>query len=157
MTRVIPLFVLVLAGCGATSRPALGPEPEEASEDEPPPTVAIALRLEDAGADENETPRTRVVLVAIAPDGRSTAELGVETGACWHVAMDGALITARCWWAGAGAAYAVHREGESIVAHRRDVDEQSDEPQWRESGRLDLPQDAVLEVLAPGRRAQIPD
>lgn len=148
-----PLFLLVflLASCGAASPRPGEPREEAERDDEPPPTFAIALRLQDAGTDENETPRTRVMLVKIAPDGeRTVAELHVETGACWHDAGS-ALITARCWWAGSGAAYEVRREGEAVIARRRATEEDSEAGPWEESGRVEVPEDAVLQILAPGR------
>ena len=154
---LLGLLLGLLSGCGAASPRASIPGPEERAEDEPPPTYAIALRLEDAGAREDDTPRTRVMLVAIAPGGdRTVNELRVELGACWHDASRDALITARCWWAGAGAAYAVRREGGAVVARRRSADEvSSDEAPWEEAGRVEVPEDAVLQILLPGRSVPV--
>ncbi|MBX3275665.1 MAG: hypothetical protein KF729_35725 [Sandaracinaceae bacterium] len=152
--------LVVLAGCGGapTSAP-LGDE-DEAGGEAGPDTYAVALRLEEADPTEDESPRTRVALVRIAPGGeRTLEELRVELGACWHeeqAAADHALVSARCWWAGAGARYLVTRQGDAVVAHRQELDELADDGPWEEAGRVALPEDAVLQVLAPGRRAVVP-
>lgn len=160
--KSVPLSViaLMLAGCGAAA-PA-PEEPEGPTSGEPPPTFAIALRLEDAGADENETPRTRVALVMIAPDGaREIAELRVELGACWHETTPDSMISARCWWGGAGARYEVHRDGGAVIARRAEIDEETGDTgvgraRFEEVGRVEVPPDAELHVVTPGgvRRAQ---
>lgn len=148
--RVAQLFViaLMLAACGATTPRT--EEPGEPAGEEPPPTFAIALRLEDAGADENETPQTRVALVRIGPDGsREIAELRVEPGACWHETTPGSMISARCWWGGAGARYEVHRDGDAIIARRAEVDEETGDASFEEVGRVEVPSGAELNVLTP--------
>lgn len=159
MTRPFALLFCFLLGCGAASpRASIPDEPAERDEDEPPPTYAIALRLEDAGTREDDTPRTRVMLVAIAPGGdRTVNEVRVELGACWHDGSNDALITARCWWAGAGAVYAIRREGGAVVAHRRSADEASGERPWEEAGRVEIPEDAALQILLPGRSVPVPE
>ena len=142
-----PIFALVLAACGAAAPPAQEPSDEE-NPDEPSPAFAIALRLEDAGADENETPRTRVTLVGIAPDGqREVAALRVEQGACWNEASPGSLTSVRCWWAGAGARYEVRRVGDAVVASRADIDEETGEGGLEEAGRIEVPRQTELRVL----------
>ncbi len=155
MRRAAILLACLATACGGAAPPV--EEPDE-PEDEAPETWAVALRLEDGGMDENETPRTRVVLVAIEPDGaRGLTELEVETGACWHVEGEGAvLIAARCWWAGAGGVYALSREGDAVIARRRSVDELDEPGEWVEMGRVEIPEDANLQVLAPGRSVALP-
>lgn len=147
-------LAVLWVGCGAAT-----PLPEDPTDDEDEvQTYAVALRLEDAGATEDETPQTRVALVRIAPDGeRTLEELHVEPGACWAEAgQGGVLLTARCWWAGAGARYEVRREGGEVVARRQDVDEMTENGGWADVGRLEVPEDANLQVLAPGRHASLP-
>jgi len=151
----VSLALLALVGCGGAA-PPVEPPPTDAEENE---TFAVALRLAEAGPDAEDTPHTRVSLVRIAPDGaRHMEALRVETGACWHVGSgEDVLIAVRCWWAGAGAQYAVHRTGDAIVAHRRDVDEATDQAgAWEEIGRIEIPADAPLQVLTPGGRTELP-
>ena len=149
------LVVLSVMACGGAPPPV---ETADEEEDGPPPTYAIALRLADAGTDENETPRTPVSLVRIAPDDeRTVAALRQEIGACYHVESTGALMTARCWWAGHGGTYVVRREGDSVVALRTDVHEEGAPATPEEVGRVEVPADAELQVLAPGREAPIPE
>ncbi len=147
-------LVILLAGCGAAT-----PPPEDPSDqDDGPETFAVALRLEDAGATEDETPQTRVALVRIAPDGtRTLEELGVELGACWNDAGQGeVLIAARCWWAGAGARYEVVREGDAVIARRQGVDEMTEGGGWIEVGRVEIPEGARVQVLTAGRAVELP-
>jgi len=144
---------LALTACGAAVV-----HPAEPVEDNGPETYAIALRLEEAGADDADTPRTRVTLVEIEPDGaRTLEELHVEVGACWHdTNVTDVLIAARCWWGGAGARYVVVRDGDAVIARRRELDEDTGDAAWVEAGRVSLPPGADLQVLAPGRRAPLP-
>ncbi|MEZ4335492.1 MAG: hypothetical protein R3B82_02595 [Sandaracinaceae bacterium] len=121
MRRCAWLLLGLASACGAAT-----PPPEDPTdEDDGPVTYAIALRLEEAGPTDDETPQTRVALVRIAPDGeRTLEELRVEQGACWAEAgQDPVLVTARCWWAGAGARYEVRREGDVVIARRQDLDD----------------------------------
>ena len=137
------------AGCGGAAPNPRGAE-DEAESDAPPPTYAIALRLEDGGTDEDDTPHTRVRLVRIAPDGeRAVADLGEERAACYYREAPGALIAATCWWAGAGGTYELRREGGAVVAYRTPTDEDAGSSAAAEAGRVDVPGDAVLQVLAP--------
>ena len=150
MTRAaLAILTASLLGCGAAT-----PPPETAEEEEaegPPPSYAVALRFADAGADENETPQTRVMLVRIAPDGERVArDLGTEVGACYHQDAGDALILARCWWAGAGARYEVRREGDAVIARRAGVDEMEGDQALVEAARVEVHENARLEVLAPG-------
>jgi len=156
MNRALSLLVCAaLAGCGGASPPAEAPVTAEENE-----TFAVAVRLTEAGTDEDDTPHTRVSLVRIAPDGaRHMEALHVETGACWHVgSADSVLIAVRCWWAGAGAQYQITRAGDAIVAERRDVDEATDQAgAWEVVGRVEIPEDAPLQVLTPDRRSELPE
>lgn len=149
------LGLAALSACGGA------PPPVETAEEEdgPPPTYAIALRLEDAGTDAQDTPHTAVSLVRIAPDGaRTVADLREEIGACYHVeGGPDVLMTARCWWAGEGGRYVVRREGDAVIALRADVQEETGEAELTEVGRVDVPADAELQVLAPGREAPVPE
>ena len=126
----LAILTASLLGCGAATPP---PETPEDEAEGPPPSYAVALRFADAGADENETPQTRVLLVRIAPDGERVA-----------------LILARCWWAGAGARYEVRREGDAVIARRAGVDEMEGDQTLEEAARVEVPESARLEVLAPG-------
>lgn len=147
-------IALLLASCGGGT--LLTEEPRDRDEVEPTLTYAVALRLEDAGEDENATPRTRVALVKIEPDGaREIAELRVELGACWHEPVPNAMIAARCWWGGAGARYEVRREGELIVAWRAGLDEETGEAIFEEAGRIEVPSGATLRVLTPESAAPV--
>lgn len=149
MKRCISLVVLagLSLGCGGATPSPRGAE-DEAESDAPPPTYAIALRLEDGGADEDDTPRTRVRLVRIAPDGeRGVADLGEERAACYYREAPGALIAATCWWAGAGGTYEVRREDGAVVAYRTPTDEDTGSSAPVEAGRLEVPEGALLQVL----------
>lgn len=146
------LVVCVVAGCGAAPPPV-----ETRADDDEPETYAVALRLEDAGTDENETPHTAVSLVRIAPGGERTVEsLRDEIGACYNIEASGALVAARCWWAGEGARYVVRREGDAVIALRAQAHEETDEGPLEEIGRVEVPADAELQVLLPGREAAVP-
>lgn len=143
--HVLPAVVMFLAACGGVT-----PAPERADEEERLPPYAVALRFEDAGTDEHETPYTAVSLVRIAPDGRRTVvALRREMGACFHEDASGTLAAARCWWAGAGARYVVRREDDAVAAARAEVDEMTGEGPLEEVGRVEVPRDAELRVLAP--------
>lgn len=113
----------------------------------------MALRFEDAGVDPaTETPRTRVVLALVRePDGRTEAhQLGVIDGACNHVAPTGdALLAGSCWWAGSGANYDVVRRSRTLLVRRIYVDEQSEALPLETVLRLDLAENAQLQVIAP--------
>ncbi len=137
MSRV--WLALILTACGA---PAVPTSTVRAPEEEVRP-YAVALRLEDAGEHEEE-PRTRVSLVRITPEGeRTITSLSVEPGACYHVEVDDALIAVRCWWGREGAHFVVMRSGESIVAMR------GEGGGLEEIGRIEVPEDAPVQVLAP--------
>lgn len=151
MTRLAQIALACsLAACGAPAAP-VATAPDSARE---PPRVryAVALRLEEAGETEDGTPHTEVSLVRIAPDGARTIEtLGTEPGACYHHAQPGALIAARCWWAGFGAEYEVRRTGDGVVALRAEVDEEAGRGELTELTRLDIPDGVELEVLGAAR------
>jgi hypothetical protein len=140
---------LALTACGGAA-PAL--RTEEPAEETPRPYV-VALRLEEAAEAEDGTPETRVSLVRITPDGDRTIEaLRTEPGACFLEPAAGALIAARCWWAGQSASYRVQREGDAVIA-LRSVSEESERV---EVARLEIPGDAELQVLAPGQALSLP-
>ncbi|HJL16865.1 MAG TPA: hypothetical protein RMH99_14470 [Sandaracinaceae bacterium LLY-WYZ-13_1] len=147
-------LALFAAACGgAGTRPPERP----AAEDEEPAAHAVALRFEDAGTDAQDMPHTGVRLVHIAPDGaRTVVALSEETGACYHTEAVEALISARCWWAGEGARFIVRREGDAVVAHRAEVHEETGARDLVEAGRVEIPEDAPLQILAPGNPAPIP-
>lgn len=139
-------IALALLGCGGAAAVVR----DEEARDEPPPRYGIALRFEGADAADGGAPRTRVSLVRIPPEGeRTVRELAVEVGACFHEPAGEALIAARCWWAGEGARYEVRREGEVVVALRADVDAEGSAGELAEVARLEVPEDAELDVLAP--------
>lgn len=147
-------LALALVACGGAATPVRGAED---ARDEPPPRYGVALRFEDAAEDEHGTPHTRVSLVRIAPDGeRTVSELATEVGACFHQSAPGALIAARCWWAGEGAAYQVRRAGDAIVALRAEVHEETGAGEPAEVARLEIPREAELDVLAPGGTMPVP-
>lgn len=130
---------------------------EDEAADEPPPRYGVALRFEDAEESEDGTPRTRVSLVRITPEGeRTVSELATEPGACFHQPVRGALIAARCWWAGEGARYEVRRAGDEIVALRAEVHEETVAGEPIEVARLEVPRDAELDVLAPTAAVRLP-
>jgi hypothetical protein len=144
MRRFVGVMLgLGLGACGAAS-PGPATEPTAAP---PPRPYAVALRLEEAGEDEQGTPHTRVSLVRISPDGVRTVEtLRTEVGACYHQPRSGALLAARCWWAGFGAEYEVRRRGDAVVALRAEVEEIGPgEP--AEVARLEVPAGAELQVV----------
>lgn len=152
MKPLLPLsLVSVLAACGGSTPPVTSPS----SSADDPVTYAVALRFEDAGTDDDETPHTAVSLVRIAPDGqRRVVSLREETGACFADSATGAMLAGRCWWAGFGARYEVRREADAVVAYRADQDEEVPDSAFVEVGRFELDANADVEVLTPGRRAQ---
>jgi hypothetical protein len=152
MRRCFAFAILVLTGCGGAT---VVPE-AHAPEEEAPERYGIALRFEEAEPDETDTPRTRALLVRITPDGRREAtDLAVELGACLHEDAREALIAARCWWGGAGALYEVHRVEDAVVALRAELDEESGTGEPAEVGRVEVPRDARLDVLLPGRSTHL--
>ena len=118
-----------------------------------PERLAVALRFEDAGVDAaTDTPRTRVVLALVREsDGRTeTHALGVIDGACNYVAPTAdALLAGSCWWAGSGANYDVVRRDRALVVRRIFEDEQSEALPLETVLRLELPENAQLQVIAP--------
>lgn len=150
--RTVSIFAvalgIALGGCGGTAAapPVEEPEPEEG------PTVAVALRFVEGPTDEaTDTPHTRVLLVRIVPDeGRSTEEVGSFEGVCQHVApTGGAVLAARCWWAGFGASIDVVREDDTLVARRVRLDERAPAAEPEEAVRMALPENAVLDPIVP--------
>jgi hypothetical protein len=126
-----------LSGCGGAA-PRGAQEPRDGSERE---RVAVALRLEDAGTRAGtDVPETRVSLAVIreADGGTETQRVDVASGVCTSAPPPpGVLAAARCWWAGAGAHYALVRSGAELVVRRVREDEQSPE---------DAPAEVVLRV-----------
>lgn len=160
MRRVLPIAALcipvlaiaVLAiACGGAPPPVVTPE-EEPPEPEP---YGLAMRLEDGGTDaDTDTPHTRVALVRIAPDGeRTVVELEREVGACYLRDAPDVLLAVTCWWAGAGAQYAVRREGDAVIAYRAASDEEGGVAAPVEVGRVEIPEDAPLQLVT-GDRAE---
>lgn len=147
--RALPALVALLsAGCGASE-----PLPENPSDDDEPPRVAIALRAEEAPADEEtDTPQTRVVLVRIRHDvgETETTDLGTYAGPCMHASVPAhVVVRLRCWWAGAGAVVSVSRHGDELVAERSVVDEMQGAGDSETITTVELPEDAVLEPIRP--------
>jgi len=140
------IALLVLLGCGGADAPPPA-EPEQG----PGPVVAVALRFEEGPTDQaTDTPSTRVVLVAIAPEeGRATAEVGTFEGVCQHAPPVGVVLAARCWWAGFGTDVQVRRDGDELVAYTARVDEQTPATEPAEAARLGLPERAELDPLLP--------
>lgn len=149
MTRT--LIALLLVGCGASATPV---ETAEDEDDGPPPTFAVALRFEDGGGGE-ESPRTLVRLVRIAPDGeREVADLGEEAGPCYLDPSGDALVGGRCWWAGTGVRYRVVRRGDRLVASRAEEDADEMPGEFVERGSLEVPSDARIDLLGPSASSQ---
>lgn len=143
MKRAVATLLLACAGCGAPAAPVEAP-----GDDEPPPRYAVALRFEEEAPSAEGTPRTRVSLVRITPEGERTVRaLRTEDGACYHRPAPGALIAGVCWWAGAGARYVVRRDGDAILALRADANEEGGYGDLAELARLDVPADAELDLL----------
>lgn len=138
----VPSLVLLSAACGA----ATVTSPEEAPTEQEA-RYAIALRFQEASPSAGGDPRTRVSLVRISPEGeRTVRELGTEAGACYLDPAPGALLSARCWWGEASARYVLERRGEAILALRGD----ESGAELREVLRLEVPEDAALDVLGGG-------
>jgi hypothetical protein len=156
--RVRPIFlaVLVLSSCGS--------EPPARRTEPPAPTThaqcTVTLRFEDESpADESgapratsivELPRTRVTLVRICdPGGTETRVIGSEVGVCQFAEPAGALLRARCWWAGQGSEIAVERVLRDLVARRADTSDATGVGPWTDAAELELPVDAQVNVLGP--------
>ena len=149
LSAAIALASLLCACGGAAPPPSSAADVDEAEAPPEPERWAIALRLQDGGTDDSETPHTQVSLVRISPDGeRSVIELHDEVGACYpQPARGGALIATRCWWAGQGALWSVRREGDAVVAYRAVEPEEGAPPEPSEAGRLEVPEDAELDLV----------
>jgi len=140
------LFVLASTGCGAA--PVAPTGPVEESVEAPPPRYAIALRFEEEDPSEDGTPRTRVSLVRITPEGeRGVHALRAELGACYYEPHPEALTAGVCWWAGAGARYVILRRGGEVVALRAEADEERGYGDLEELASVEVPEDAELDVL----------
>ncbi len=112
----------------------------------------MALRLEDAGTRAGtDVPETQVVLAVIREaDGRTEAHpVDLTTGVCTSAAPPpGVLAAARCWWAGAGAHYALVRVGDALAVRRVRADEQvSDDAPAEVLLRVPLSSAAELVVI----------
>ena len=153
--RPLLLAVLVLSSCGSEP-PARHTEPRATTRAQ----CTVTLRFEDenplAEGDEPratsivELPRTRVTLVRICdPGGTETRLVGSEVGVCQFAAPAGALLRARCWWAGQGSEITVERVLRQLVARRADVDEETGPGPMTDAAELELPVDARVNVLGP--------
>jgi hypothetical protein len=110
-----------------------------------------ALRFQEpAEAEESDPapPRTAITLVLICED-RSTASfpVGDEVGACYPIDAAGALLRARCWWAGVGAIVEVHRRGDALIVVRSAVDEHTGIGAPRTVGELEVSEGADVGTL----------
>lgn len=117
---------------------------------EPAPEVAVGLRFEDAGVlDGTDTPRTHVRLVVIDTEhGRVLDDVGTFSGACTP-ANDGlgAVVAARCWWAGAGTDVLVRRDGDRLVVTVIELDEEAGPGPPRVAVERALPARATLRPI----------
>ncbi|WP_236606983.1 hypothetical protein [Sandaracinus amylolyticus] len=137
----------LLAACGgATNVGTTTPE------DAPRRECTAALRFaepEVAQTSDEEMPRTAIGLVLICEDEPiQTVAIGTEVGACFNdEASEGALLRARCWWAGQGAIVVVRRNGEVLEVLRADVDEQTGIGELEPVTQLEIPANHVLHAL----------
>ncbi len=123
-----------LSACGGAAPASVASDVDTSARER----VAIALRLEDAGTRAGtDVPETRIVLAVIREaDGRTeTHRVDLAAGVCSSAAPTlGVLAAVRCWWAGAGAHYALVRVGGALAVRRVREDAQ-------------VPDDAPAEVL----------
>ena len=152
-SRIAVIAWLALAACGSSS-----PPPPAEREREPHARCTVALRFEDGdeGASEESAeseialPHTRVTLVRICePGGTETRVVGTEVGVCMHADAGGALLRARCWWAGEGSEIAVHQDRSELVVRRASWDETTGRAAWTEVLDLALPRNAEVHALGP--------
>lgn len=144
------LAVVLLAGCGgATNAGTTTPVREE-----PVRECTAALRFsepagQDPAAGDVEPPRTAVALVLICEDEETrTVPVGTEVGACFpDEASEGALLRARCWWAGQGAIVVVRRNGEVLEVLRSEVDEMTGAGELERVTELPIPENHSLHAL----------
>ena len=136
-----------LSGCGGAAPASVVSGAEESERER----VAVALRLEDAGVRAGtDVPETRIALAVIREaDGRTeTHRADLASGVCSSASPPpGVLAAVRCWWAGAGANYALVRSGDTLVVRRARVEEESPE---------DAPAEVVLRVpLSAAARVEV--
>jgi hypothetical protein len=154
--RPIFLALIVLSSCGSEP-PARHTEPRATSTRA---QCTVTLRFEDEDpVDEGapprttsivELPRTRVTLVQICdPGGTETRLVGSEPGVCQFVEPAGALLRARCWWAGQGSEIALERVLRQLVARRAEWTEEGGAGAMTDAAELELPLDAQINVLGP--------
>lgn len=150
------LAILVLSSCGGEP-PARHTEPRATTARA---QCTVTLRFEDESpVDEGEPPhgtsivelpRTRVTLVRICdPGGTETRLVGSEAGVCQFADPAGALMRARCWWAGRGSEITVERVLRQLVARRAEWTEEGGAGPMNDAAELELPVDAQLNLLGP--------
>lgn len=136
----------LLAACGGAS-PDGGTTPVAPRRD-----CTAALRFEEPDApvatDTADRPRTRVSLVLICErEPTRRVLLGDEVGACYGIDDEGALLRARCWWAGEGAMIEVVRDADALVVRRAAIEESTGVGAFEETTRLDVPPGAQIQAL----------
>jgi hypothetical protein len=139
------IFAL-LVGCGASALP----NAEEAARDERRECTA-ALRFADAEhvMEHEDDVRTEVSLILICEEEPlARTSLGIAVGACFsNEPSEGVLLSARCWWGGAGALFEVRVAGEVLEAGRADIDEETGVGEMRVVGELRVPESAIVRAL----------
>ncbi|AKF05362.1 hypothetical protein DB32_002511 [Sandaracinus amylolyticus] len=143
---MIASAALLVACGGATNAGSTTPV------DAPRRECTAALRFaepEVAQTSDEEMPRTAIALALICEDEPiRTVAIGTEVGACFNdEASDGALLRARCWWAGQGAIVVVRRNGEVLEVLRADVDEHTGAGALERVTQLEIPANHVLHTL----------
>lgn len=140
-------LALLLGACGgATSTGSTTP-------DAPRRECTAALRFQEPGGErplrDDEMPRTAIHLVLICEDeALRVLPVSTEVGACFsEPASDGALLRARCWWAGQGAVVIVRRDGDRLEALRADVDEHTGTSTLERVVDLEIPANHTLQAL----------
>ena len=83
------------------------------------------------------------------PGGTETRLVGSEVGVCQFGEPGGALLRARCWWAGQGSEITVERVLRQLVARRADFDEETGVGPLTDAAELELPPNATVNVLGP--------
>ena len=131
----------------ATSAPA--PEPAAAARLAAGP-VTIDLLATTVEPRNEDNPRSKLGLSVREPGKpEQQIELLTVTGGCERLlgkdADAGALVTLRCWFAGAGDTVSVYHEGDALVVRHQESDEAAEAPlPVKELKRVALPAGARM-------------
>lgn len=145
----VPMSI-ACGGGSSTPQGAAAPAASAREDERAKPHVAVGLRLEEAPSDPDGAPRTALRVVKLTPEGdREIVDVGVFGGACVQDAdvRRGTVVSARCWWAGAGSEIWIERRGDELVVLHRETREGAPAGETRSVTTIALPEGAVVDPI----------